>query len=291
MLLPQQLEEMDLPHAEAGVVRTLLDRGSALRGLSTRRIAAEAFTTPATLVRLGQRLGYEGWADFFEAFLEEREYLDRHFQKIDANRPFEAGDSQTVIANKIATLHQESIQDTLALLDYDALKKAVALLLAARNIYLVGVSVSLDCTILFKRKMQRLGKNVLMESNQGELLFLLLSAAQEDCAIVVSYSGTTQRIVESVEILHQNGVPTILLTGLGQNPLRAMADCVLHMTTRERLSSKIANFTTEVSAQLLLDILYACYFSAHYDQNWDKRLQMTRQAELYRHTDNQIMKE
>lgn len=191
MLLTQQLEEMDLPHAEAGVVRTLLDRGSALRGLSTRRIAAEAFTTPATLVRLGQRLG----------------------------------------------------------------------------------------------------KNVLMESNQGELLFLLLSAAQEDCAIVVSYSGTTQRIVESVEILHQNGVPTILLTGLGQNPLRAMADCVLHMTTRERLSSKIANFTTEVSAQLLLDILYACYFAAHYDQNWDKRLQMTRQAELYRHTDNQIMKE
>lgn len=191
MLLTQQLEEMDLPHAEAGVVRTLLDRGSALRGLSTRRIAAEAFTTPATLVRLGQRLG----------------------------------------------------------------------------------------------------KNVLMESNQGELLFLLLSAAQEDCAIVVSYSGTTQRIVESVEILHQNGVPTILLTGLGQNPLRAMADCVLHMTTRERLSSKIANFTTEVSAQLLLDILYACYFAAHYDQNWDKRLQMTRQAELYRHSDNQIMKE
>lgn len=223
-----------MPHAEAGVVRTLLDRGSALRGLSTRRIAAEAFTTPATLVRLGQRLGYEGWADFFEAFLEEREYLDRHFQKIDANRPFEAGDSQTVISNKIAALHQESIQDTLA---------------------------------------------------------LLLSAAQEDCAIVVSYSGTTQRIVESVEILHQNGVPTILLTGLGQNPLRAMADCVLHMTTRERLSSKIANFTTEVSAQLLLDILYACYFAAHYDQNWDKRLQMTRQAELYRHTDNQIMKE
>lgn len=32
MLLTQQLEEMDLPHAEAGVVRTLLEKGSALRG-------------------------------------------------------------------------------------------------------------------------------------------------------------------------------------------------------------------------------------------------------------------
>lgn len=59
----------------------------------------------------------------------------------------------------------------------------------------------------------------------------------------------------------------------------------------KRLSSKIADFTTEVSAQLLLDILYAAYFAADYDKNWDKRLQMTRQAELYRHSDNQIMKE
>lgn len=291
MLLSQQLEEMDLPHAEAGVVHTLLEKGSALRGASTRQIAAAAYTTPATLVRLGQRLGFEGWTDFFEAFLQERDYLDRHFQKIDANRPFEAGDSRTVIANKIATLHQESIQDTMALLDYGELDRAVGLLLAARNIYLVGVSVSLDCTLLFKRKMQRLGKTVLMESNQGELLFLLLSAAQQDCAIVVSYSGTTKRTVEAMTILHQNGVPTILLTGLGQNAMRPMADCVLHMTTRERLSSKIGNFTTEVSAQLLLDILYACYFAADYDKNWDKRLQMTRQAELYRHSDNQIMKE
>ena len=291
MLLSQQLEEMDLPHAEAGVVHTLLEKGSALRGASTRQIAAAAYTTPATLVRLGQRLGYEGWTDFFEAYLEERDYLDRHFQKIDANRPFDKGDSQTVIANKIATLHQESIQDTMALLNYDELQKAAALLLAARNIYLVGVSISLDCTLLFKRKMQRLGKTVLMESNQGELLFLLLSAAQQDCAIVVSYSGTTKRTVEAMTILHQNGVPTILLTGLGQNALRPMADCVLNMTTRERLSSKIGNFTTEVSVQLLLDILYACYFAADYDQNWDRRLQMTRQAELYRHSDNQIMKE
>lgn len=291
MLLTQQLEELELPHAEAGVVQALLAHGSALRGLSTRQIAARAYTTPATLVRLGQRLGYEGWADFFEAFLEERDYLDRHFQKIDANRPFAVGDSQTVVANKIATLHQESIQDTMALLDYEALQKAVDLLLAARNIYLVGVSVSLDCMLLFKRKMQRLGKNVMMESNQGELLFLTLAATPEDCAVVVSYSGNTVRVVESMEILHQNGVPAILLTGLGQNLLRPMADCVLHLTTRERLSSKIANFTTEVSSQLLLDILYACYFAADYEKNWDKRLQMTKRAELYRHSDNQIMKE
>lgn len=93
MLLTQRIEEMDLPSAEKTAANYLLAQGRKLKGKSTRRIASEAYTTPATLVRLGQRLGYEGWTDFFEAFLEEREYLEEHFQNVDANRPFSPGDS------------------------------------------------------------------------------------------------------------------------------------------------------------------------------------------------------
>ena len=188
--------------------------------MSTRKIASKAYTTPATLVRLGQRLGFEGWTDFFTAFLEEREYLERHFNKIDANCPFSKLDNQTTIANKIAALHIESIQDTMALLDYNQLQKAVDCLLKAQNIYLVGVSVSLDCTWLFKRNMQRIG-----------------------------------------------------------------------MTTRERLSSKIGNFTTEVSVHLILDILYSCYFAENYEKNWNMRLYIAHQVEQYRPSKNQIMME
>lgn len=88
MLLNQKMKEMHLPHAEAGVVQYLLAQGSAVRGLSTRRIASECYTTPPTPVRLGQRLGFEGWADFIDAFLDEQDYVERHFQQIDANRPF-----------------------------------------------------------------------------------------------------------------------------------------------------------------------------------------------------------
>lgn len=141
MLLNQKMKEMHLPHAEAGVVQYLLAQGSAVRGLSTRRIASECYTTPPTLVRLGQRLGFEGWADFIDAFLDEQDYVERHFQQIDANRPFSPGSSPATIANKIATLQQESIQDTIALLDYHMLQKAVNCLLRTRNVYLVGVSI------------------------------------------------------------------------------------------------------------------------------------------------------
>ena len=291
MLLSQQIEELHLPHAEAAVAKYILEQGSQLKGMSTRKIASKAYTTPATLVRLGQRLGFEGWTDFFTAFLEEREYLERHFNKIDANCPFSKSDNQTTIANKIAALHVESIQDTMALLDYNQLQKAVNCLLKAQNIYLVGVSVSLDCTWLFKRNMQRIGKNVILESNQGELFFSLFSATKNYCAIIVSYSGTTKRVVDAMSILNKQNVPTILITGLGNNDITEKASHVIHMTTRERLSSKIGNFTTEVSIHLILDILYSCYFAENYEKNWDMRLYIAHQVEQYRPSKNQIMME
>ena len=220
MLLTQRIEEMDLPSAEKTAANYLLAQGRKLKGKSTRRIASEAYTTPATLVRLGQRLGYEGWTDFFEAFLEEREYLEEHFQNVDANRPFSPGDSQSAVANKFAALHRDSIADSMSLLDYDVLEIAVDCMLRSRNIYLVAVSISLDCTWLFKRNMQRLGKTVLLESNNAEQLCTVLSATVEDCAIIVTYSGSPVRIQDEAKVLHDKGVPIILLTGLGDNPVR-----------------------------------------------------------------------
>ncbi len=52
-----------------------------------------------------------------EAFLKEEEYLNSHFQGIDANLPFGKGDSAMAIAGKIAALRKEAIGDTRSLLD------------------------------------------------------------------------------------------------------------------------------------------------------------------------------
>ena len=164
-------------------------------------------------------------------------------------------------------------------------------MLRSRNIYLVAVSISLDCTWLFKRNMQRLGKTVLLESNNAEQLCTVLSATVEDCAIIVTYSGSPVRIQDEAKVLHDKGVPIILLTGLGDNPVRPLADYTLNVTTRERLYSKVGNFSTNVSVHLLLDILYSCYFAADYEKNWKNRLEIAQKMEQYRSSRNEIMKE
>ena len=215
----------------------------------------------------------------------------KNFQNINANRPFSQEDSYTAVANKIGALYHESINDTLSLLDYSVLEKAVSCMLNSHNIFIIAVSVSLDMTWNFKRNMQRLGKTVILEQNSAEQFCSALSATPQDCAIVVTYSGSPHRVLEEVTMLHNNKVPIILLTGIGDNSVRPFADYILDISTRERLFSKIGNFSTEVSVHLLLDILYSCYFSAHYNENWKKRLDTAHYIESARSSKNEIMKE
>ena len=90
---------------------------------------------------------------------------------------------------------------------------------------------------------------------------------------------------------HEQKVPIILLTGLVDNEVRHYTDYVLDVTTRERLYSKIGNFSSNASVHLLLDILYACYFAADYEKNWKNRLEIAQKMEQYRSSRNEIMRE
>ena len=78
-----------------------------------------------------------------EAFLKEEEYLQSHFLELDANLPFQRGDSIMSIAGKIAALRKEAIDDTRSLLTHDDLQKAVLYMRKASSIGLYAVSNNL----------------------------------------------------------------------------------------------------------------------------------------------------
>lgn len=70
------------------------------------------YTVPSTVIRIAHKLGFQGWSDFKEAFLDEVIYLNSHFQEIDSNYPFTSQDTIMQIAHKIIQLHIESANDT-----------------------------------------------------------------------------------------------------------------------------------------------------------------------------------
>lgn len=245
-----------------------------------QEIAEKTYTSKSSLVRFAKALGFQGWKDFIEKFLNDTYYEESHYTDIDPNFPIEEGESTKDIVYKISSLMVESILDTTDQLSLKEIDKAVNFMAEANQIALLGQSPNTYLGNLFRRKMMSIGKNVLLSSGWDQGL-LARTLHQGDCAILISYSGNNENRapMNFIPMLQEKGVPIIAITGLGSNFLRRNADCILSMSSRERLYTKIGTFSTEESIALILNTLYACYFAKNYRENLRYKIDASKHLE------------
>ena len=223
MLIQEQLKQQaGFSDVERSIADFILARGAGLKQLSARQIAAEAYVSPASVVRLCQKLGYDGYNAFRDAWLAEQEYLSSRFQDLDANHPFNPGEPITVIARKLGALYQETIDDTLALLDGDALVKAVNYCRRARNVYVCAGGAQIALADSFAEKMAKIGKPVVLSQRSDLMYFHACNCELKDCFIVLSYSGETPQTLRVARKLKQRRVNTIAVTSYGSNTLASL---------------------------------------------------------------------
>lgn len=268
MIISNKLESTSsLSNSEEIIAQYILTKKENIEKLSTKDLASATYTSPSTVVRLSKKLGFSGWNEFKEKYLEELQYLHQHFSNIDPNFPFTPNETFMSIASKIGHLASETIEDTLSLLKNEDLKKAVDLLNNAEIINVYGISNSLLMAFDFKHKMLRINRPVEIMSLQDEQLFVASNSSTNHCAILISYSGESEEVLKIAKILRKNKTAIIAITSIGENTLNNFSDCTLSITTREKLYSKIATYSTNNSIHLILDILYSCLFKINYKQN------------------------
>ncbi|MBO0452230.1 MULTISPECIES: MurR/RpiR family transcriptional regulator [Enterococcus] len=267
MLLSEKMKQTAFSSAESSLVAFILDKGTAIEPMTIKEIAEANFVHPSTLIRVAKKLGYKGWLELRTEFLAEQTYLQTYFEDVDANFPFQSNDGLMTIANKMASLERSTIEDTLSLLNHDDLQKAKQLLLNAKQIKIFGSNANLLISQDFALKMRRIRKNVVTSQTMGEDAYEAFNSHEDTCAILISYTGENGFIMQLAKILQKQNIPIIALTSIGENSLASVSQAVLRMTTRERLYSKIGNFTINSSICYLLDVLYSCVFAEDYQKN------------------------
>lgn len=288
MLLEQKIKNINLTKNEQIIADYIIAHKYQLKNLSTRDIALATYTSSAGVIRLAKKLSYSGFNELKEDYLSELDYINQHFKEIDANFPFTENQSIMDIAEIMSTLMQETARDTLHLIKHDPLMKATRILQKSSTIYFYATSGNFLLARNFKLKMNRIGKKVEVDDLDTPYSSLLITP--NDCAIIISYSGQTPSLIKIAKNLKNEKIPVIVITSIGENTLSESADCVLQMTTREKMYSKISNFTTEYSLELLLNILYSCFFKTNYNLFLDYKISNAKQIE-HRGANSNIIKE
>lgn len=279
MLLTEKMLRADLSESEKVAINYVIQQKEMIKNKTLKQIARETYTNPSTLIRVAKKLGYSGWNELKEQYLQEIDYLNRSFNDIDANKPFDENDNLMAIANKMAQLNQTTINDTLALIRYADLNRAVQILLNASEIKIFAHNQNILISQDFAYKMNRIQKPVTVCALDAEQVFEAFNCRKGSCALFISYSGESKRFLKILPVLKQNKIPILSLTSLGENTLTKKSDCVLRISTRERLYSNIADFTKNNSICYLLDVLYSCVFSKNYQKNLAHKIAVSQYAD------------
>ncbi|MEY8462070.1 MurR/RpiR family transcriptional regulator [Streptococcus merionis] len=294
MFLLQKLEDIVLQKNDTKmyIADFLLKERKNIKNFSMQQVADITYTSKPTLVRFAKSLNYKGWKDFIVDFIQEVYQDEKINQNINPNFPFTEDDSIETIIENLKELQIGSIKDTAANIQSTQLEYAKNYLLSARHIIIFGMSPNSILGELFKRKMESIGILIMIATlDEGGTLARALS--KEDCAIIVSYSGNNElrEPMRYIPELKSNGVKLIGITSGGDNYISQMVDCVLQVSSRERLYSKISGFTTEESIHFIFNLLFSVCFSENYLQNYQYKLKNSKTLEYRRRASLHDMRE
>lgn len=282
MFLFQKIEELMMTHSDArhAVGEFVLQEKENLYKYTINEIAENTYTSKATVVRFAKTLGFNGWKDFIKAFIAEMKYQEAHQTDIDANYPFHETSSTKEIIEGLKQVQIESIQDTSDLLDSEEVRHAVDYIANARRVVIFGLSPNSYLAEVFRRKMMGIDK-LIEVSRIGEMGITARTMTSHDCALIISYSGNNRNDppISLIDSFVDNKVPIIGITSNSDNYLRKNANCVLTMSSKERLYTKISNFATEESIQYILNILFSCFYVRNYRENNSFKLRSSRVLE------------
>lgn len=251
----------------------VLENGEAVLNMTTKELAKVTYTSPASVVRFCRRLEYDGYNDFKIALAAQLQYSHMSNDDINANYPFKKTDTVYTVASNIANLSKKSIDITMKNLDLEELRLVVQMINKASVVDIYGVSGPLRIASDFQYKMFRIGKDVRINQMINEQLFQAAQSTTEHLAILISYSGETDEVIDAAKILYRRKVPAIAITSFGQNRLTRYCQRVLYLNSSEYIYSKIATFASTLSLHLLLDIIYGCVFSNNYDENLNYKIE------------------
>ena len=176
------------------------------------------------------------------------------------------------ISKNIALLEKETIQDTEQLNHHDELQHAISLLEKTKKIDVYGVLDNILLAKHFQTLMMDIGKDVqVIDQVTGQKRSACL-ADETHCAIIISYSGQTEEMLEVAEIYHKRQIPFISITCMAENSLSRLADAHLYLSSREMLHIKIGDFASTTSLKYLFDVLYAGIFSKNYKKNLETKI-------------------
>jgi len=234
--------------AEQRVAQWVLQHAEEVVRMSMAQVARECGVSDTTVLRFCRAVGFQGYTDMKLSLVQDMASPTQLVHD-DINED----DDALTIARKVFLSNIQALQDTLEVLDGEALVKAADMIAAAKQILIIGVGTSGPIVQDMYHMFFRLGFNVRAQTDSYLQLMEAALVGEGDVVVGVSQSGSSTDPVLTLEEAKRNGAGTIVITGNAESPITQYADVTLLAVSRETRAEAIAS---RIAQMTLVDALY-----------------------------------
>ena len=268
MLLIDKLRlQQDLTNTEKRIADYILENLAEIPAINVADLAKNTYTSHSSVIRLSQKMGYEGFRDFRVAVSEIAHSDLYRSNPVDANFPFLPQDSTKEIAKKNADLTINTVQRTYAQLDEQILDEAADLLANAERIFLFAQGDSQIRARSFQNKLVKINKFLIIADEYADEDWNAASLTSRDCAIFITYRARVPQYERMLKHFLNENVPSILMTGNSSSNLIPLATQSIVFSQEELDFIKVSTFSSQIAFEYILDTLFSLLYAKNYQDN------------------------
>ena len=194
--------------------------------MTASKLGAIVSVSESTVVRFAIELGFAGYPEFQHSLQELVRTRLTSFQRMEVtNSLFGDGD----ILNKVLMADIDKIRRTIEEIDRVAFAGAVENIVAAKNIYIIGVRSSSSLAGFLAYNLRMVFDNIkFVQTTSGSEMFeQIMSIGEGDVMIAISFPRYSKRIINAVDFAKHAGADVIALTDSAMSPIAPSADQLL----------------------------------------------------------------
>lgn len=207
-------------------------------------LSKEVQVSEASVVRLAQALGFDGYPAMQKALREDLQ--DRLSTVTRLEKSLQQVQHDGNLLSKVMQQDMENLSLTLQDNSYDTFQRAVMGLQEVRRIFVIGLRGSHAPALTLALYLRYLNKDAhLLSPGFGDVWNHVYDVHPDDLVIGISFPRYSRLTVEVVKHAHEQGAHVGVITDSLLSPLASHAEWVL--TARSRLDSFIESFTAAMS--------------------------------------------
>lgn len=239
--------------------------------LNLQQLSKTSYVSISTIYRIMEKLEING-LNQLKLQISESLKNNENLKNIDYNYPFQKTNTHYQILTQMLELYDQTLKNTINLIDLDVLLHTVQALKKANNIYIFPSIGNYFMAESFQQNMLEIGVKVDVIKEAYYQHWHVQLCDENDIVMLISYAGRTPQIMDIVHDLNKKNIPIILISSTIHTPIDQFARYHLYFSSYENSEEKIASFSSRISLQYLLDCIYACYFNRDYEKNLEYKI-------------------